>query len=48
MPKLAKVVNVWKETGKLKDLKIEELTFSMNQLSGQLEQVRARALGFRV
>lgn len=37
------VVSAWKESGKLKDLKIEELNFQLGQAAAQLEAAKQEA-----
>jgi hypothetical protein len=37
------MVSAWKESGRLKDLKIEELNFQLGQAAAQLEVARAEA-----
>jgi hypothetical protein len=37
------MVSAWKESGRLKDLKIEELNFQLGQAAAQLEVAKAEA-----
>lgn len=37
------MVSAWKESGKLKDLKIEELNFQLGQAAAQLEATKQEA-----
>jgi hypothetical protein len=37
------MVSAWKESGKLKDLKIEELNFQLGQAAAQLEAAKQEA-----
>jgi hypothetical protein len=40
---LLQMVSAWKESGKLKDLKIEELNFQLGQAAAQLEVAKQEA-----
>lgn len=40
---LLQMVSAWKESGKLKDLKIEELNFQLRQAAAQLEAAKQEA-----
>lgn len=40
---VAQMVSAWKESGKLKDLKIEELNFQLGQAAAQLEATKQEA-----